>query len=59
MRYVLTSDFISSQRAYEMGIVSQVFKTDELHQKVTEIATEVTQKPLTALIAAKKAIKES
>ena len=59
MRYVLTSDFISSQRAYEMGIVSQVFKTDELHQKVTEIATEVTQKPLTALIAAKKAIKEN
>ena len=59
MRYVLTSEFIPAQRAYELGLVSQVFKTDELHAKVLEIATEITQKPLTALIAAKKVIKES
>lgn len=59
MRYVLTSEFIPAQRAYELGLVSQVFKTEELHSKVLEIAGEITQKPLTALIAAKRAIKES
>jgi enoyl-CoA hydratase/carnithine racemase len=59
MRYILTSEFIPAKRAYELGIVSEVFKTDELHTKVLEIAAEITQKPLTALIAAKKVINES
>ena len=59
MRYVLTSEFINAQRALQMGIVSEVFKTEELHQKVIEIATEMTHKPMTALLAAKKVIKES
>jgi enoyl-CoA hydratase/carnithine racemase len=47
---------IPAKRAYELGIVAEVYKTDELHAKVLEIATEITKKPLTALIAAKKAI---
>ena len=59
MRYILTSEFIPAQRALQLGIVSEVFKTEELHQKVIELATEMTHKPLTALIAAKKVIKES
>ena len=59
MRYVLTSEFINAKRAYEMGLVSEVFKTEELHDKVIKIATEMTHRPLTALIAAKQAIKES
>jgi enoyl-CoA hydratase/carnithine racemase len=59
MRHILTSEFILAKRAYELGIVSEVFKTDELHTKVLEIATEITQKPLSALIAAKSVIKES
>lgn len=42
-----------------MGLVSEVFKYEELHERVTKIATEMTNKPLTALIAAKRAIKEA
>ena len=56
-RYVFTSEFINAKRAYELGIVSEVFPTDQLHEKVIEIAKEITNKPLTALLAAKQAIK--
>ena len=28
MRYVLTSEFINAKRAYEMGVVTEVFKTE-------------------------------
>lgn len=42
-----------------MGMVSEVFPTAELHSKVLEVATEITNKPLTAILAAKKVIKES
>lgn len=38
MRYVLTSEFINAQRALQLGIVSEVFKTEELHEKVIGIA---------------------
>jgi enoyl-CoA hydratase/carnithine racemase len=56
---VFTSEFISSKRAYELGIVSEVFPTADLHTKVIEIAKEITNKPLSALLAAKAAIKEN
>lgn len=59
MRYVLTSEFINAQRALQLGIVSEVFKTEELHEKVIGIAKEMTNKPLSALLAAKKVIKDS
>ena len=52
-RYVFTSEFINSKRAYELGVVSEVFPTADLHTKVIDIAKEVTNKPLTALLAAK------
>lgn len=56
-RYIFTSEFISSKRAYEMGLVSEVFPTADLHAKVIDIAKEITNKPLSALIAAKAAIR--
>ena len=59
MRYTLTSEFILSKRAYELGIVSEVYKFDELHQKVIDTATEITNKPLPAILAAKDAIKQN
>jgi enoyl-CoA hydratase/carnithine racemase len=34
MRYILTSELIPAKRAYELGIVAEVYKTDELHAKV-------------------------
>lgn len=58
-RYVFTSEFIPAKRAYELGIVSEVFPNDDLHNKVIEIAKEITNKPLPALLAAKQAIKEN
>ena len=58
-RYVFTSEFIPAKRAYEMGVVSEVFPTADLHTKVIDIAKEITQKPITALTAAKRAIKEN
>lgn len=42
-----------------MGLVSEVFPTADLHTKVIDIAKEITNKPLSALIAAKEAIKEN
>jgi enoyl-CoA hydratase/carnithine racemase len=59
MRYILTSDLLPAQRAYEMGIVSDIFKKEELHQKTLHLATQISEKPLKALIAAKSAIKQS
>lgn len=59
MRYILTSDMVPAQRAYELGIVSDVFKKEELHQKTLGLAAQIAEKPLKALIAAKSAIKQS
>lgn len=39
--------------------MSDIFKKEELHQKTLHIATQVAEKPLKALIAAKSAIKQS
>jgi enoyl-CoA hydratase/carnithine racemase len=39
--------------------VSEVFPTTDLHAKVIEVAKTITNKPLTALIAAKQAIREN
>jgi enoyl-CoA hydratase/carnithine racemase len=41
MKYILTSDVISAQRAYELGVVSDVFKKEELHQKTLQLATQI------------------
>jgi enoyl-CoA hydratase/carnithine racemase len=38
MHYVLTSDFIHAPKAKELGLVSEVFKKEELHEKVIGIA---------------------
>ena len=59
MHYVLTSDFIYAPKAKELGFVSEVFKKEELHDKVIGIANEITNKPLTAILAAKEAIKQT
>lgn len=59
MHYILTSEFIKANRAYEMGLVSQVFKYEDLHAEATKIATEITNKPLPAILAAKQCIKQA
>jgi len=41
-----------------LGFVSEIFKREELHQKVEDIAKEITNKPLSAILAAKEAIKQ-
>jgi enoyl-CoA hydratase/carnithine racemase len=52
-RYIFTSEFIPAKRAYELGIVSEIFPTADLHTKVIDLAKEMTNRPITALIAAK------
>lgn len=42
-----------------MGLVSEVYPTADLHTKVIELAKEITNKPLSALIAAKEVIKQN
>lgn len=59
MKYILTSDFIPAQRAYEMGIVSDVYPKEELHLKTLELARVISEKPLTALKTAKDVIKQA
>lgn len=58
-RYIFTSEFIPAKRAYELGIVSEIFPTADLHTKVIDLAKEITNRPITALIAAKEAIKQN
>ena len=50
---------VPAQRAHELGVVADVFPNDELHEKVIEVASKMVNKPLSALVAAKQAIKES
>ena len=42
-----------------MGIVSEIYPTADLHSKVIELCKEITNRPITALIAAKEAIKQN
>jgi enoyl-CoA hydratase/carnithine racemase len=35
---VFTSEFIPAKRAYDMGLVTEVYPTADLHTKVIEIA---------------------
>lgn len=58
MNWILSSGIIDSQRAKEMGLVSEVFDGD-LHAHTLNFANSITQKASTALIAAKQCIKES
>ena len=37
-RYIFTSEFIPAKRAYELGIVSEIYPTADLHTKVIELA---------------------
>ena len=42
-----------------MGLVSEVFPTEDFHAKVTSLARQMTDKPLAALKAAKRAVRHS
>lgn len=42
-----------------MGIVSDVFPKEELHAKTLDLARQISEKPLSALRAAKDAIKQA
>ena len=44
-RYVFTSEFIPAKRAYELGVVSEVFPTADLHNKVIDIYRSRNRRP--------------
>jgi methylglutaconyl-CoA hydratase len=55
---VLTGEQIGAARALELGLVSRVFKSEELDERVESIARAMAQKSPAALTAAKKALGE-
>jgi 2-(1,2-epoxy-1,2-dihydrophenyl)acetyl-CoA isomerase len=56
MELTLTGDIIKAQEASEMGLVNHVVKSEELEEKVRELANKVAQMPPIATQMAKKAI---
>jgi enoyl-CoA hydratase len=56
MEYILTGDTIEAQEALRIGIVSKIFKQDELLSKCFEIAVKIASKPANAVRMAIKAI---
>lgn len=59
MRYILTSDSITAQRAYELGMVSDIFPREQLHLKTLDMARVISEKSMRSLVNAKKLIKEA
>ncbi|CAD8063523.1 unnamed protein product [Paramecium sonneborni] len=59
MKYILTSDNISAQEAYQRGIVNSVVKKELLREECINIAKRISEKSLYTLIAAKAAIKNA
>ena len=48
MEMLLTGDFISAQRAYEIGLINKVVSENELDNSALELATKIASKsPLT------------
>lgn len=58
-RYILTGDFFNARQAKEWGVVSEVFKVEELKQRALEIAKKVADMSMYTAIAAKDAVKQA
>ncbi|CAD8057513.1 unnamed protein product [Paramecium sonneborni] len=59
MKYILTSDLITSQEALNRGIVTNVVKKEHLRDECIKIAKRISEKSLYTLIVAKTAIKNA
>lgn len=59
MKMILSGEWISARQALEWGIVSDVFKNEELHAKQLELAEKLCKMSLYTLSVAKAAVKFS
>lgn len=59
MKYILTSDLITTQEALNRGIVTNVVKKEHLRDECIKIAKRISEKSLYTLIVAKTAIKNA
>ncbi len=53
---LFTSDFVSAQDAYRLGMVNRVVATDALESTTLELASKIAAKPLFALKLAKESV---
>lgn len=56
---VLTGDFFTAQRAYEIGLVNQLYPTDQVMPAAMKLAKKLAKKPPLALRLAKQALNNS
>lgn len=59
MEICLTGRAFSAQEAKELGLVNRITNSDNLMELTTQIAQEISQKPLDSIIATKELIKKS
>lgn len=58
-RYILTGDFFNAQQAKAFGVVSEVYKPEELKKQALDLAKKVADMSLYTAIAAKDAVKQA
>ena len=58
-KYILTGEFFNAESALKMGLVSDIFKKETFKEDVLKLAKKISDKAMTTLITAKKAIKKS
>lgn len=59
MRMILTGDKITAQRAYELGIVQDIFPKDQLYEGMIKVAKKVARYSMYSLMVAKQSVKFS
>jgi enoyl-CoA hydratase len=59
MKMILTGETLTAQKALQLGVVSDVYKPEELHAKQLELAKKMAQFSLYSLATAKGAVKFS
>lgn len=56
---ILTGEKITAQRAYELGIVQDIFPNDKLYEGMIQVAQKVARHSMYSLMVAKQAVKFS
>ena len=58
-RYILTGEFFNAQQAKSYGVVTEVYKAEELKKQALELAKKVADMSMYTAIAAKDAVKQA
>lgn len=57
MKYVFTSDTFNAEEAKQMGLITDIFKKEVLHEETIKLAKRIAEKALATLAFAKDSIK--